>query len=164
MDVLEPNIKNHPDEFRSCVEYALNMLASAKTLREAIGVLEIGSVTGLSDARYIAHLGGMYFLNGDFSKAATVFAEAERRELPPAELQGVAFHAKEASTGQPLVFVGKVVARKPAYSLIESEGYPRFFCHSSKYKGLTLKDGMRVTFNVGFTPRGAAALEPREAS
>lgn len=164
MEVLDPNIKNHPDEFRSYVEYALNMLAAGKSLQEAIAVLEIGSVAGLSDARYIAHLGGMHFLNGDFSKAEKVFAEAERRELPQPELQRVAFHAKELGTGQPLVFVGKVIVRRPAYSLIESEGYPPFFCHSSKYRGLALKDGMRVSFSVAFTPRGPAALEPKEPS
>ena len=54
------------------------------------------------------------------------------------------------------------MVRKPSFSLIESEGYPTFFCHSSKYKGLVLKEGMRVSFKVGFSPRGATALEPKE--
>jgi len=160
--VLEPNIKNHSDEFRSFVEYSMAMWASGKSLRESIAVLEIASVEGLNDARYIAHLGGMYFLNGDFAKAKGVFAEAVRRELPPSELQIVAFQPKQPDSGLPLELVGKVTVRKPTYSLIESEGYPAFFCHSSKYKGLALKEGMRVSFKIGFSPKGASALEPKE--
>jgi len=104
----------------------------------------------------------MHFLNGDFAKAKSVFAEAERRELPPSELQNVAFQPQQSGTAQPLELDGKVIVRKPAFSLIESEGYPPFFCHSSKYKGLALKEGMRVKFKVGFSPRGATALEPKE--
>ena len=160
--VLEPNIKNHPDEFRSFVEYALVMFASGKTLRESIAVLEIGSVNGLSDARYIAHLAGMYFLNGEFATAKNVFAEAERRELPPSELQSVPFQPQQPDSGRPIELIGKVLVRKPSFSLIESEGYPTFFCHSSKYKGLVLKEGNTSKFKVGFSPRGATALEPKE--
>jgi hypothetical protein len=138
------------------------MWASGKSLRESIAILEIASVAGLSDARYIAHLAGMTFLNGDFAKAKNVFAESERRELPPFEAQGVFFQPQQPGTKQPMDFVGKVIVRKPSYSLIESEGYPPFFCHSSKYKGLALKEGMRVSFKLGFSPRGATALEPKE--
>ena len=162
MSILDPNIKNHPDEFRSFIEYALDMRASGKSLRESIAVLEIGSITGLSDARYIAHLGGMYFLDGNFTKAAEFFAEAERREISQADLRVVLFHARDPSNEKPIEFQGKVVARKPSYSFIESEGYSPFFCHASKYKGVTLKEGMRVSFNIGFTPKGATALDPKE--
>lgn len=158
--ILEPNIKNHPDEFRSFVEYALVLLASGKSLREAIAVLEIASVTGLSDARYIAHLGGMYFLNGEFAKGNEIFAEAERRELPPSELHVVPFRP-QASHGRPMTLIGKVIVRRPTYSRIEAEGYPSFFCHSSRYKGLALKEGMRIAFEVAFSPRGAVALDPK---
>ncbi|OIQ78647.1 beta-barrel assembly-enhancing protease [mine drainage metagenome] len=160
--VLEPNIKNHTSEFRSFVDYSLALWSSGKPLREAIAVLEVASVDGLSDARYIAHLAGMYFLNGDFGKAKNVFGEAERRELPPSELQVVAFLPRQPGNGEPMELAGKVIVRKPAFSLIESEGYPPFFCHSSKYRGLALKEGMRVSFKIGFSPRGAAALEPKE--
>jgi tetratricopeptide (TPR) repeat protein len=162
IDVLAPNIRNHPDEFRSFIEYVLNMLALGQSLREAIAVLEIASVAGLSDARYIAHLGGMHFLNGDFAKSENIFSEAERRELPQTALWSVVFHAMDFESGQPLTLVGKVIVRKPSYSLIEAEGYPVFYCHSSKQKGLALRVGMRVSFSVGFSPRGANALEPRE--
>ena len=162
--VLEPNIKNHPDEFRSFVEYALAMWASGKSLRESIAVLEIASVAGLSDARYIAHLAGMHFLNGDFKKAESVFTEMKRRELPPSELHSVVFQPRQPGTQQPMELIGEVLVRRPTYSLIESEGYPPFFCHSSKYRGLTLKEGMRLVFEVGFSPRGAAALDLREVT
>ncbi len=162
--VLKPNIMNHPDEFRSFIEYALSLWASGGSLQESITVLEIASVAGLSDARYIAYLGGMHFLNSDFQKAENVFAEAKRRDLPSSELHGVVFQPRQPSTGQPLKLIGKVIARRPTYSLIESEGYPPFFCHSSKYKGLTLKEGMRLSFKVGFSPRSAIALNPRKVA
>jgi len=164
LTVLEPNIKNHPDEFRSFIEYALSMLASNKSLKESIAVLDISSVAGLSDARYISHLGGMHYLNGDYKKAEGVFAEATRRELPPSELKRVYFEPQQPDTGQTLELTGKVIVRRPTYSLIESEGHPPFFCHSSKYKGLTLKEGMKLSFKVGFSPRGAMALYPKEVA
>jgi tetratricopeptide (TPR) repeat protein len=162
LDILHPNVKNHPDEFRSCIEYALNLLATGKTIREAVAIMEIASATGLSDGRYIAHLGGMYFLSGEYAKATEVFREAEKRELPQDELHGVTFMAKKPGADSPLTLAGKVMRRKPTYSLIEVEGYPPFLCHSSKYKGLSLKEGMKVSFNVGFSPKGPTALEPRE--
>jgi tetratricopeptide (TPR) repeat protein len=160
--ILEPNIKNYPDEFRSFIEYAKVISMLGKPLRESIAILEIASVMGLSDGRYIAHLGGMYFLDSNFTKAASVFSEAQRRELPSSELQSVSFHARQPITGQPFELIGKVIVREATYSLVECEGYPPFFCHSSKYKGLTLRKGMRVSFKVGFSPRGAVALEPKE--
>ncbi len=164
MDVLNGNIKNHPDEFRSFAEYAINMLASGKSLREAIAVLEISSFSGLSDARYIAQLGGMLFLNSEFSRAEKVFSEATRRELPQTELQSVLFRATDFQAGTSNELLGKVIVRRPSYSLIEVEGHPSYFCHSSMYKGLALKEGMQVSFRVGFTPRGANAIEPKEVA
>lgn len=159
--VLEPNIHNHPEEFRSFIIYALSMIASGKHRRESIAVLEVASVEGLSDMRYIAHLGGMHFLNGDFEGASKVFAEVSRRELPPSERHSIFFIPRQHGTGKTIELTGKVFVRHPRYSLIESEGYPRFFCHSSKHKGLTLKDGMLLSFEVGFSASGATALNPK---
>ena len=89
LEVLGPTIKHHTNEFRSFIEYSLAMLALGKPLREIIAVLEIASITGLSDAWYIAHLGGMHFLNKNFQRAETVFSEAIKRELPPSNLNNV---------------------------------------------------------------------------
>lgn len=163
--VLEHNIKHHPDEFRSCIEYALSLLASGGTYQEAIAIVEIASVTGLTDARYIAHLGGMYFLNMNFTETKRVFDEALRRELPSSELQSVVFRPRDPRTGDSIRLTGQVLVRRPTYSLIECEGYrPPFFCHSSKYRRLTLKEGMRLSFEVGFSPRGPVALDPTEVT
>lgn len=162
IDVLEPSIRNHPDEFRSFAEYSFNLLFSGRSLREAIAVLDIASATGLSDARYIAQLGGMLFLDGDYGRAEKVFSESQRRELPQVDLQHVTFHAMDYGTGTPIQLIGKVIVRKPTYSMIEVEGHPHYFCHSSMYRGLALKEGMPVSFKVGFTARGANAVEPTE--
>ena len=74
------------------------------------------------------------------------------------------FPPLQASNQKPMIFVGKVISRRPTYAFIESEGYPRFICRTSKYQGLILKEGMKVAFEVGFSPKGAAALEPCEVT
>ena len=164
LSVLKPNIKNYPEEFRSFAEYSLNLLGDGKSLKEVIAVLEIASGAGLGDARYIALLGGLMFLNGEYKRAEQVFSESIRRELSQTDLQQVSFRPINYQTGAPIQLTGKVIIRKPTYSILEVEGHPHYFCHASMYGKLVLKVGMRVSFEIGFSARGANALDPHEVS
>jgi tetratricopeptide (TPR) repeat protein len=163
INALDPIIKGHQEEFRSFIEYALNMLASGKSYPETIAVLEIPSVIGLSDPRYIAYLGGMYFMSGDSVSAEKIFSETKRRNLSMDDLHTVYFIPRKTGTNNSFELKGKVIIRKSTYSLIESPGFQPFFCHASKYRGLTLSEDMELYFNIGFSPRGAVAINVRKA-
>jgi hypothetical protein len=160
LDVLEPIIKNHHEEFRAFIEYSLALLDLGKPLREAIAVLRISTTLGLSDARYVSTLGGLLFLNGEFDEAKKVFDESIRREFAATSLHTVYFRPSKSGTEDPYTFIGRVLAVKPRYSLIEVQGYPTFLCHSSKYAGTQLKRGMTVNFQVEFSANGAIAHRP----
>ena len=56
---------------------------------------------------------------------------------------------------------GAEAITKSSYSLIEVEGYPKFLCHSSKYRGIQLKQGTVVRFAVEFSSNGAIADRPQ---
>lgn len=160
LNVLEPVIKGYPDEFRSFVEYALALLDTGKSLAEAIAVLRISTTFGLGDPRFIATLGGMLFINGEFDEATKVFQESIKREFPATEIHTVHYRPKRKCVNDPYELEGKILIVKPGYSLIEVEGYPKFLCLSSKYAGLQLKPGMKVQFAVEFSAKGAIADRP----
>lgn len=157
---LEPLIKGHHEEFRSFVEYALSLLDVGKAYAEAIAILRISTTYGLNDARFIATLGGLLFLNGEFDEANKVFQESIRRDLSHDELHTVHFRSRKRGTNDPYTLEGRVLVVKPAYSLIEVDGYPKFLCHSSKYAGVQLRRDMKVRFQVEFSANGAIADRP----
>ena len=162
LEILEPNIKNHLEEFRSFIEYALALWESGGSLRESIAVLEISSTAGMSDARYISYLGGMMFLNGDYSNSTKIFHEAKQRISDQSELHRISFLPIDPGSGEKIRLTGKVIARKPQFSLIEAEGYPAVLCHSSNYRGIQFTEGMHIMFSIGFSPKGATAIEPKK--
>lgn len=160
LSTLEPVIKTHQDEFRAFIEYALALLDTGRPLREAIAIMRISTTLGLSDPRFISTFGGMLFLNGEFEEATKVFQESAKREFPAEELHTVHYRPKNPTTNGSYVFEGQVVVVRPRYSLIEVEGYPRFLCHASKYRGKQLTAGIGVRFTVEFSARGAMADRP----
>lgn len=162
INILEPVIKSHHENFRCFVEYALAMLHLKKTYPQAIAVLRLSSLYGLSDPRFIATLGGMLFMNKDFSKAEQVFSESSKRAFTAQELNSIQFRPPNTDNLLiPIRMNGKVVAVKAGYAFIESVGYPRFLCPGSKFGGILMKQGLEVTFEPAFTARGAIADRPR---
>ncbi len=91
VDVLEPVIKNHHDEFRAFVEYAIALVNLKKPYKEAIAVLRLSTLYGLSDPRFIATLGGMLFMGEQFSEANEVFAQSSKRDFTATELNTIQF-------------------------------------------------------------------------
>jgi tetratricopeptide (TPR) repeat protein len=162
MEVLEFVIKNHPNEFRACVEYALALADSGASYSESIAVLHIGNLYGLSDPRYIATLGGMLFMERKFSEADTVFAEVRKRSFQSSEVNAVHFRPRDpADRSHTLRIEGRVVAVKAGYAFVEAAEYPRFFCPGSKFGGLLLTPGMKVSFEPAFSAKGAIADRPQ---
>jgi hypothetical protein len=156
--VLKPVIDNHPDEFRSYVEYVLSMYQKGEAYPKCIAVLKLSTLYGLSDPRFIGTLGGMLFMNGEFSAAKEVFAESFKREFPAEEANSIHFRPLDLSDRTKyLRLVGTVTAIKTGYAFIEAPGYDSFFCPGNLFSGLLLQRGLSISFEPAFTARGAVA-------
>lgn len=159
--ILEPVIRSSTDEFRAFVEYALSLLESGRPYKEAVAILELSTLYGFSDPRFISVYGGVLFLNGDFTKADEVFAKAMDRTFPANELYQLHYRPFDKNdNSKPFCLTGEVVAVKTGYSLLQPAGYPQIICHASKYKGALMSKGLSVTFELAFCAKGAVALYP----
>lgn len=157
IQVLQPVIKAHPEEFRSSIEYALASLELGEPYSRSIAVLNLSTLYGLSDPRFIATLGGMYFMNGEFTEANKIFAETLKRELSRAESYIIHFNPRDPNDkSRPLRVDGVIADVRPGYAFIESK-YPRVFCPGSKFGGLKMARGLKVTFEICFCAKGPIA-------
>jgi hypothetical protein len=95
LDVLRPVIKDHSEEFRSSIEFALASLDLGETYEKCIAILNLGTLYGLSDARFIATLAGMYFMNQQFTEAEKTFFESIRQEFSRSESYVVHFRPRD---------------------------------------------------------------------
>ncbi len=162
LEVLDFVVKNHPNEFRACIEYALALLDTGALYSKAIAVVQIGSLYGMSDPRYIATLGGMLFMDRKFSQAEEIFSVVRKRTFLSSEITAVHFRPRDpADPLQSIRLEGKVTAVKAGYAFIQHPDYPRFLCPGSKYGGLSIKSGMRVSFEPAFCAKGALADKPQ---
>jgi predicted Zn-dependent protease len=162
LQVLDPIIKNHHDEFRSFVEYAISLAIKNKSYDESIAVLKLSTLYGYSDPRFIATLGGMLFMSGEFSEAKAIFEESTKHDFTSEEMHEVQFRPLVMEDpNAPLRMSGKVVTRKAGYAFVECTGFPRFLCPGSKFDGLVMNVGMPVSFQPVFSARGALAIAPR---
>lgn len=154
--ILEPMIGTEPEEFRLCIEHALSTLATSADYERAIAVLRLGDLYGLSDARFVAMLGGCYFMRRNFDIAEKIFKDAATRKFDAQELWRVSFRPR-LTDGQGVILEGVVSAVHAGYSFIEPADWPRFFCPGTKYNGITMNPGKRIRFAAGFSVRGAVA-------
>ena len=158
LQVLKPVIEAHTDEFRVSVEYARAMEATGESYAKCIAVLRLSTLYGLSDPRFIATLGGMLFMNNEFSPAKEMFAQTFRREFPAFEASRIQFRPRDlANPTAPLRLVGRVAAVKTGYAFIDVPGYPSFFCPGSKFGRLVMREGLPVEFEPVFSAKGPAA-------
>jgi tetratricopeptide (TPR) repeat protein len=161
LEVLAPIIKNHHDEFRSFVEFALCLAIKNKSYDESIAVLKLSTLYGYSDPRFLATLGGMLFMSGEFSEARGVFEESTKRDFTAEEMNKIQFCPWEMEDpNTPLRMNGKVVTRKAGYAFVSCDGFPVFLCPGSKFDGLVMEVGTIVSFQPAFSARGALAVAP----
>jgi tetratricopeptide (TPR) repeat protein len=161
IDNLEPVLKENTDEFRLCIEYARALEDLGKPYDESIAVLNLGSLYGLRDPRFIAIYAGMLFMNRSFSEASRVFVETIKREISFADSHVIHYRPKDkADPGKNVKLVGKVVRVKAGYALIEVPGYAQFLCPSSKQRDIILREKMQVEFEPAFSARNALADKP----
>jgi tetratricopeptide (TPR) repeat protein len=162
IDVLRPVIKDHSEEFRSCIEFALASLDLGETYEKCIAILNLGTLYGLSDTRFIATLGGMYFMNRQFTEAERTFSESIKQEFSRSESYVVYFRPRDPNDKtRPLRLHGRVVEVRAGYAFIDPRDYPRVLCPGSKFGGLVMARGMDVSFELCFSAKGSLADRPR---
>lgn len=159
LDILKPVVFDNAPEFRLFIEYALALLKLGHTYDEAIAILKQSTLYGLSDPRFIAILGGMLFMNKKFSEAEQVFAETINRNISTMELYTVYFKPFNLNNFEEIRMYGVVKKVKPGCAIIDVEEYPEFMCPGSKYNGIVMEEGMKVSFTPAFTPKGRIAQE-----
>lgn len=161
ISTLKPTIKEQPDEFRSVVEYAFSLVYLNRPYREIIAVLNLSTLYGMSDPRFIALLGGAYFLNGDFDEAETVFSKASTRPFSSSELNKIEFTPPDQKKlNQEMKLEGKVISVKAGFSMIESIGFPHFLCPGSKFGKTLMEVGLQLTFVPAFCAKRPLAIKP----
>lgn len=142
-------VKDYPDEYRPAIEYSLALLKTGHPLESAIAVLELSTLYGYSDPRFVSILGGLLFLNKQFSKAEKVFFETTKREFSNARM--ILFDpSKMANVNSEFDATVKYVGDRYSYMFIP--GFPDIICLSSKYNGILLQRGMRLRISLVFTP------------
>lgn len=155
IDVLKPLIEANTDEFRVCVEYARAMRAVGESYAKCIAVLRLSTLYGLSDPRFVATLGGMLFMNEEFTAAKETFDQSIRREFPAMEASRIQFRPSDG--GVPIRLTGTVASVKAGYAFIDAPGFPSFFCPGSKFGRLVMRNGLKVQFEPTFTAKGQLA-------
>ncbi len=158
LNVLKALVETNPNEFRACVEYSWALIEHGEPYSKAIAVLQLSTLYGYSDPRFISTLGGMLFMNGDFTEASKVFDETTKQNFPGLEKQTIQFRPPDPKNNNlPCRFSGKVLSVKPGFAFIQRYGYPEFFCPGSKFSGIPLKPGLELTFEPAFGARGPVA-------
>jgi tetratricopeptide (TPR) repeat protein len=164
IEVLEPVLKDNPNEFRVCLEYARALEEIGEPRSKAIAVLGLGTLYGLGDPRFIATYAGMMFMNEQFTDAARVFADTSKKDFNTADANMI--HYRPIATVSPRKHVelrGKVLNLKAGFAFVEVAGFPRFICPSSKQRGITLRNGMNIVFEPAFSAKGPIADKPRDS-
>jgi len=159
IEVLKPIITDYPDEFRSHVEYAMSLHYSGGTYDECIATLRLSTLYGYSDPRFIALLGGLYFLNKKFTDADRVFEEVTKLNFTINDINRIQFEPVDSNLINHFSTKGKVVVVKAGYSLIECANFPKpILCPGSKYKGVLMSKDLEINFQLAFTAKGPISI------
>jgi hypothetical protein len=121
----------------------------------------MSTLFGFSDPRFIAILGGLYFLEKEFTEAYKVFDESKKRSFTSRELNSVEFRPPTIGDNtRAFRIFGTVTLVKAGYALIESSIYPELICPGSKFGGLNMRQGLRLSFELGFSAKGPILDKP----
>lgn len=162
MTVLQPLVTENPNEFRPCIVYARAQVEAGERYDAAIATMRLGELFGSRDARFIAILGAMQYMNGDFTGASGTFGRTSGLELSFEEQTAIHFTAPEyPGSHLRLRLQGEVVAVKKGFAFVRTPGYEDVFCPRSKIGELILKVGMKVSYEIAFSARGPIAMSLR---
>jgi tetratricopeptide (TPR) repeat protein len=160
-DILQGLLEGHPQEVGPAIQYALALEELGRPYSESIAALNLATLYGQRNPRFVALLGGMLFLNGDFTESEAVYRQAGTQNFSFAERVDVTFQPRTRDKDRkPLTLEGEVGLVKPGFTFIHVPGYPDVFCPGTKFGDLVMTRRLRIKFRLGFTARGAIALSP----
>ena len=129
--VLKPVMEHDPQEYRSAVLYAKALERRGQSYAEAIAVLRMADLYGRRDARYVAVLGGMLTMDGEFTAAEEVFDES-RTTMTYREANRIEYRPRPGNAPTPTL-EGTVINVRSGYAFIQCPGYPDFFWPGSRF-------------------------------
>jgi tetratricopeptide (TPR) repeat protein len=157
-NVLAPAVLADPTDERLAMQYAKTLLGLGAKHSEAIAVLKLAELYGMRDARYVAMLGGLLFVDGKFTESQKVFAESLKMRFPIDEQQAIGFRPRDAADfSKRLHLRGEVAKAQWGFAFIRVPGMPDVFCRRIRLKGKLLSAGDKVHFNLAFNTLGAIA-------
>lgn len=161
--VLESLVQEHPEEFRAAVELARSLMELNEPYSKAIAVLRLSSLQGFSDTRFIATLGGILFLDGQFTEADAVFERSLQVKMSYREGFRAEFKPHDPNDpSRPFILHGTVGGIKGSNAFIDVPGYPRVTSPNTSSDGNVFRKGVTLEFEIAFSPRGAVALNPHQ--
>jgi SIR2-like domain len=156
VSVLKPLIEQHPEEFRAAVIYAKALECLGEPYSRAIAILKLSTTDGLKDSRFIATLGGMLTMDGEFTQAESIFSQARRTGFGSKELARIEYVPNHDGNSAPRL-EGRIISVRPAYAFIQVPGYLDFFLPGSRMGRRRLEVGMKLSFTPSFSARGGEA-------
>jgi tetratricopeptide (TPR) repeat protein len=162
-EVLRELLEGHPEEVGPAIHYAKALEELGRPYSEAIAALQLATLFGMRSPLYVSTLGGMLFMNEEYTEAQRVFSQAQTQNFTFGERAAVNYQPKyrDRTTVQgTLTLEGEVAVVKTGFAFIKVPGLPDIFCPGSKFGDLVMEPRLRVRFKLGFTARGPIALAP----
>jgi tetratricopeptide (TPR) repeat protein len=160
--IFQKIFQTRPQEYRSSIEYAkakvLKEKGSSDSIKEAISILQQSTLSGFADAYFIATLGGLLYLDEQFSESEVVFGEARKREIQ--YVFSSLFIPQNWNIKS--VYSAKVKYVTGGHSTVIIDRYGEVHCPYSKVDGLILTRDMRVNICLQFNIRGPIAFIQKE--
>jgi tetratricopeptide (TPR) repeat protein len=160
IDVLKTVLEEEPQEYRAAVVYAKALERVGEPYAQSVAVLRLADLYGRRDARFIATLGGMLTMQGEFTAASAMFATS-RESVTYRELNRIEYEPR-LNDRPALRLQGTVVKVHAGYAFVQCPGYPDFFLPARSFGSVNVHRGLKVTFKPAFTARGGVAVDIRE--
>lgn len=158
VDTLMPILEVQPDQYRAAIVAARSMYKLGRPPSEAAAILNLASLTGERDARFVALLSGLQFLAGNFDEATRLVRHAEGAGFRVHEQNRVEFVAEAGGTVTR--YDGAILRLRGGYAFLRTSAFPQdIFSPGSELSSHGLKEGSRVRFSLGFTARGPKAFD-----
>lgn len=161
VEILHELLQAHPEEVGAAIHYALALEDVGRSYSESIAALRLATLYGVRSPRFVAVLGGMLFMNQEFSEAEAVWRQAATQNFTFGEKSMVGYRPdSREDRRRPVLLEGEVSTVKVGFAFISVPGFPDIFCPGSKFGDLVMQRGLRVRFRLGFTVRGPIAVDP----
>jgi tetratricopeptide (TPR) repeat protein len=161
VSVLSEGITQDPEHPRMAINCAIAMYRNKQSFDECLAVLNLARNVGMSDPYYVSVLAGMLVLKGNLSDAAELWTRARQHHFAISERDRPFFIPTDL--GHSGWVAGRVAHVGPSFMFVKVAGYPDVYCASRRIGGQKFSSEQRVDVKIGFSARGATAVDLRAA-